>query len=68
MKTLKTISTEKLQSIKNWMQRAIDNAILDDTEKYSIGKKIEELTKEIWNRIQLTLNFEQEPEDWAYAD
>jgi hypothetical protein len=45
------------------MIRAVDNAILDDKEKELITKKIEELSNEISKRLQLTLDFDQEPED-----
>lgn len=68
MKNLNKLTTKKLQSVKSWMIRAVDNAILDDKEKELITKKIEELSNEISKRLQLTLDFDQEPEDWAYTD
>ena len=67
MKNLSKIETDKLQWIKTVMIRAVNNAILDDTERYIITKKIEELSNEISKRLQLTLDF-NEPEDGAYAD
>ena len=67
MKNLSKIETDKLQSVKTGMIRAVNNAILDDTEKYILSKKIEELSNEIGKRLQLTL-FPEEPEDGAYCD
>lgn len=67
MKNLSKIPTDKLQSVKKGMIRAVDNAILDDTERYILSKKIDELSNEIWKRLQLTLDF-NETEDGAYAD
>lgn len=68
MKNLHKIETPKLQSVKKGMIRAVDNAILDDKEKECITKKIEELSNEIGKRLQITLDFNQDPEDGAYAD
>ena len=68
MKNLSKIETDKLQWIKSGMIRAVNNAILDDTERYILSKKIEELSNEIGKRLQLTLDFNEEPEDGAYAD
>lgn len=68
MKNLHKIETDKLKSVKAGMIRAVDNAILDDTERYILSKKIDELSNEISKRLQLTLDFDQEPEDGAYAD
>lgn len=67
MRNLNKLPTDKLQWIKTGMIRAVNNAILDDKEKQLITKKIEELSKEIGKRLQLTL-FPEEPEDGAYAD
>jgi hypothetical protein len=68
MKNLNKLPTDKLQSVKKGMIRAVNNAILDDTERYILSKKIEELSNEIGKRLQLTLDFNEEPEDGAYYD
>ena len=67
MKNLSKIETDKLQWIKSGMIRAVNNAILDDTERYILTNKIEQLSNEIGKRLQLTL-FPEEPEDGAYCD
>jgi len=66
MKNLSKLPIDKLQSVKKGMIRAVDNAILDDTERYILSNKIEELSNEIGKRLQLTLDFNKEPEDGAY--
>ena len=68
MKNLKKITTENLSSIKSGMMRAVNNAILEDHEKQIITKKIDQISIEIAKRLQLTLDFNEEPEDGAYAD
>ena len=68
MKNLNKLELLQLQWIKTGMIRAVNNAILDDIEKQIITKKIEQISQEIARRLQLTLDFDQEPEDGAYAD
>ena len=68
MKNINKLPIDKLQSVKKGMIRAVNNAILDDTERYILSKKIEELSNEIGKRLQLTLDLDQEPNDWAYSD
>ena len=64
MKNLKKITTENLSSIKSGMMRAVNNAILEDHEKQIITKKIDQISIEIARRLQLTLDFNEEPDLW----
>lgn len=58
---------QHLQSMRtgNIIQSKMD---IDDIMRKYLARTREEIEQEISKRLQLTLDFDQEPEDGAYAD
>lgn len=70
MKNIQKNTLQQLQTLRVWVARAEQRITLDEKEKQSLSKALETIDKEISKRLQLTLDFKEDPRQhqWHCGD